>query len=57
MIMDNTINGIAWTFFDALITVSTLFFDFMNFKEACMFEDPGDKPCWAEKLAEWSVIK
>ena len=57
MIIYNTINGIAWTFFYTFITVSTYDFVFMNLKETYMLNKPGDETCRAEKAAKWSVKK
>jgi hypothetical protein len=57
MVIYNTLNGITWTFFYTFITAVAFFLVLLDSKDTYMLKKPGDKTCWAEKLAEWSVVK
>ena len=56
MIIYNTFNGITRTFFYTFITVIAFLFVFLDSKDTHLLKDPGDKTCWAEKLAKWPAI-
>ena len=57
MVMYNTFNGITRTFFYTFITAIAFLFVFLDSKDTHLLKDPGDKTCWADKLAKRSVVK
>jgi hypothetical protein len=57
MVIYNTFNGIARTFFYTFITAIAFLFVFLDSKDTHLLKDPGDKTCWADKLAKRSVVK
>jgi len=57
MVIYDTFNGIARTFFYTFITAIAFLFVFLDSEDTHLLKDPGDKTCRTEKLTKWSVIK